>query len=84
MSFENYKDIFGKPNEGSHSHRIPGLDIATVDVIATVILSLIIYVLMGCSTTFSTVLVSMFLAGIIAHRIFGVKTKVDRVLFGEC
>lgn len=64
-----YKDIFGKPNEGVHSYRI--LDIAIVDVIATIIIGSI----------FNFNLFNLFLLGIISHRIFCVRTTVDKILF---
>ena len=35
--FSEYKDIFGKPNEGVHKHRILGL--ASVDLIGTAVIS---------------------------------------------
>ena len=69
FSLCKYKDIFGKPNEGVHSYRI--LDIAIVDVIATIIIGSI----------FNFNLFNLFLLGIISHRIFCVRTTVDKILF---
>ena len=72
-----YKDIFGKPNTGLHSFRI--LDIAIFDVLGGIIISVLI------SNTFKIPLlytiISYFILGIILHRLFCVRTTVDRLLF---
>jgi len=78
MSTCDYKDVFGKPNTGVHSYRL--FNIAIVDVVMTIIVGIIlskifhvnVYVLTFC----------LFLAGIILHRVFCVKTTVDVLLFG--
>lgn len=76
-----YKSIFGDPREGPHAHRIPLLDVATVDVVGTLVIAIIIYALVGHSLGYITL--GLFILGILAHRIFGVSTKIDRVLFGD-
>jgi F0F1-type ATP synthase assembly protein I len=72
-----YKDIFGKPKEGAHSYRIANL--AIVDIILTIIVGYFIaqYFNLNLSLTIFT----LFLIGIIAHRIFCVRTQVDKILF---
>lgn len=79
-----HKDIFGSPNEGVHAYRLFG--VAIVDVVLTIIASLIIsFFVLGfpiMSLWTLLVLACAFGAGIIAHRIFCVKTRVDRWLFG--
>ena len=72
-----YKDIFGRPREGAHAYRI--FDIAVVDVAATVILAFIIARLFGLS--FWKSLVTLFVIGIISHRVFCVRTTVDKWVF---
>ena len=76
MSLCKYKNMLGKPGEGVHSFRIFG--IAVVDVVLTIILAYLIsrvfklhfgYTLLGC-----------FILGIILHRIFCVRTTVDKLL----
>ena len=74
-----YKDIFGRPREGAHAYRI--FDIAVVDVAATVILAFIISRLFGLS--FWKSLVALFIIGILSHRAFCVRTKVDKLLFSN-
>lgn len=78
--FCQHKEIFGKPNEGSHAYRIPCLDVAAVDVIMTFVLGFIIYFATDLQC-FSHIMVVLFLISIIAHRLFCVRTKVDRCLF---
>jgi hypothetical protein len=75
----SYKDIFGRPREGAHAYRI--FDIAVVDVAATVILAFIISRLFGLS--FWKSLVALFIIGILSHRAFCVRTKVDKLLFSN-
>ena len=77
MSFCKYKDIFGKPNEGVHTYRI--FDFALVDIVGTIIGAYIIYKLTGYD--FNTILISLFIFGIIIHKIFCVKTKLNSFIF---
>tara|TARA_Y100000389_G_scaffold189814_1_gene213957 strand:+ start:3117 stop:3365 length:249 start_codon:yes stop_codon:yes gene_type:complete len=72
-----YSDIFGKVGKGVHSIRFLG--IAIVDVILTIIGSYIISYIFNIN--FIYVLVSLFILGIFLHRIFCVRTTVDKILF---
>ena len=72
-----YKDIFGRPREGAHSYRI--FDIAVVDVVATVIVAFFVAHVFSIALWKS--LVGLFLVGIISHRIFCVRTTVDKWIF---
>jgi uncharacterized membrane protein len=72
-----YKDIFGRPREGAHAYRI--FDIAVVDVVATVIVAFVIARVF--SVAFWKSLVGLFLIGIISHRVFCVRTTVDKWVF---
>lgn len=74
-----YKDIFGRPREGAHAYRL--FDIAIVDVAATIIVAFIISRIFG--VTFWKSLVALFLIGIISHRAFCVRTKVDKLVFAN-
>lgn len=69
--------IFGVEGKGVHSYRIA--NIAIVDVIATLILAYIISVSFNISYIYSAV--SMFILGIILHRVFCIRTTVDKALF---
>jgi hypothetical protein len=72
-----YKDIFGIPGEGLHKYRI--FNIAIVDVSLTIIISLLFSYIFNIN--FILTLIIFFLLGIILHRIFCVKTTVDKLLF---
>jgi len=76
--FRYFKDIFGKPNEGVHSHRFLG--IAIVDVISTIIGALIISYIFN--DNFFSILLLLFLIGIVLHRLFCVNTTINKFLFG--
>jgi hypothetical protein len=77
MDLCKYKDALGKPGKGVHSYRFMGLAIA--DVIMTVIGALLISILIKKS--FLLVLIILFILGIILHRLFCVRTTIDKLLF---
>jgi hypothetical protein len=78
--FCKYKNIFGAVGEGIHSYRI--WDIAIVDLLLTVLLAYIIYIFIP-HYTFIAILILLLTIGIICHRIFCVRTTVDKLLFPE-
>jgi hypothetical protein len=73
-----YSEIFGKVAEGVHSYRI--FNIAIVDVIMTVIGAFVLHFLYPKYSVLSFAIV-LFLLGIILHRVFCVRTTIDRLLF---
>jgi len=73
-----YKDIFGKVGEGVHSYRV--LNFAIVDVIVTIIGAYLISRV--TKQNFIIVLVLFFILGIILHKLFCVRTTVDKLIFG--
>jgi len=73
-----YKDIFGKVGEGAHSYRVA--NIAIVDVIMTIVAAFILHFLYPKYSVLSIAIV-LFLLGIILHRLFCVRTTIDRLLF---
>jgi hypothetical protein len=77
MNLCEYKDLLGKPNEGLHSYRI--FNVALVDVGLTVVLA----GLFSYAFDFSFILVFLLLLliSIPIHRIFCVRTTVDKLLF---
>lgn len=83
----SYKNIFGVPNTGLHSYRI--MNIAIVDVLATLILAFVIHQVilenwLGIHwISIWWIITICFLAGIIAHRLFCVRTTIDKLLFSE-
>ena len=72
-----YKDILGKPNQGVHSYRI--FNIAIVDVLLTILAAFILSIV--TEYKFIYTLIFMFVLGIISHRIFCVRTTIDKLLF---
>lgn len=74
-----YSDILGKPGTGIHQYRLFGL--AIVDVIFTFIGAYILYKIFK-KYSFWVYLISLFVLGIILHHLFGVKTTIEKVLFG--
>lgn len=73
-----YKNVLGKVNTGLHSYRI--LDIAVIDVILTVVLAYVVKLIFP-NKKFILILVVLFLLGIILHRLFCVRTTIDKLLF---
>ena len=77
MSLCAYSQLFGKVGEGAHSYRIA--NIAIIDVIMTIIGAAIISYTMNYK--FISVLLILFLLGIVLHRLFCVRTTIDKLLF---
>ena len=72
-----YKDSLGIPNKGIHSYRF--LNLAIMDVIMTIIAAMLISYFFKKSFIYvSTIL---FVLGIILHRLFCVRTTIDKLLF---
>jgi hypothetical protein len=79
MNLCKYKNIFGIPKQGVHSYRI--FNIAIVDVIMTILVGYIISCIY--KTPFIMTCIILFILGIILHRIFCVRTTVDKLLFSS-
>lgn len=81
MFFEDLKVFLNKklgvPNEGIHSYRI--FNIAYMDVIGTIIGAILLAWIMKWNYT--KTIIGTFFFGIIIHRIFDVRTTVDKLLF---
>ena len=72
-----YKNLFGNPHEGIHKHKI--FDISVMDSLMTVGVAYGIY--RYYNQDFKIILVILILLGIIIHRLFCVKTTIDKLLF---
>lgn len=72
-----YKDIFGKPGQGVHKYRI--FNIAIVDFALTVIAG--VFLAKYLKVNVWVMLAFLFLLGIVLHRLFCVRTTVDKYLF---
>jgi len=77
--FKEYRHIFGKEGEGVHSVRL--YNIAIIDVLLTIIFSIIISYTFNMNLIIT--LINMFLLAIISHYLFGVKTTINNYLFYE-
>ena len=72
-----YKNILGKPGEGIRKYRI--LDIAIFDTAVVIIIGFIISYFTGYNIWLT--LAVLFISGIIVHRMFCVRSGVDKLLF---
>jgi len=72
-----YKNLFGTPRTGLRKYRI--FDIALLDTVVTIICAYLIAWFFNW--TFWKVLVIVFISGIFAHRLFCVRTGLDKKLF---
>jgi len=88
MSLCKYKNVFGEPNTGIHSIRI--FNIAIFDVLSTILVGVLFHqfiivqwLQMSSSIKLWMVLVFLFALGIFLHRLFCVRTTVDKILFDE-
>ena len=75
--FCEYKNAFGKVGHGAHAYRL--FDFAIIDVIIMLIAAL-------CISKFSNkgfvpVVFMLFLSSILSHRVFCVRSTVDKTLF---
>jgi NhaP-type Na+/H+ or K+/H+ antiporter len=71
-----YKDSLGIPGQGFHTHF---LGIAILDVIGTIILAEILAHVFNWNIYLT--LIAVFLTGIVLHRMFCVRTTLDKILF---
>jgi hypothetical protein len=77
MDLCKYKNILGEPGKGIHSYRLFGVAIA--DVTMTVIAAALVSYFLKYS--FILTLITLFILGIVLHKIFCVKTTIDKLLF---
>jgi len=72
-----YKNILGEVGKGIHSYRI--LDFAVMDILQTILLGVFLAWITKISVYYT--IPGSFLLGIIAHRLFCVRTTIDKLLF---
>jgi len=77
--FCKYKDSLGKPGEGLHSYRV--FNLSVLDILFTFLLAKFVQYYIMEDTEFIIVLIYCFIVGIIVHRIFCVRTTIDKLLF---
>ena len=71
--------MFGKLGEGIHSYRIG--NVAVLDIGVTCIMAYLIKHFFFPKYHYLYVLVAFFLLGICMHRLFCVRTTIDKMLF---
>ena len=78
-----YRNALGVPGKGAHSIRLGGVavggGVAVVDVLLTIVGAYIIAYF--AHTSFAWTAAGLFLLGIILHRLFCVRTTIDKLLF---
>jgi hypothetical protein len=79
MNLCKYKNAFGIVGKGIHSYRI--LDIAILDVFVTLFAAFLISYFFKISFLYTSIF--LFILGIIVHRLFCVRTTVDKILFPD-
>ena len=77
MQLCSFKNSLGKPGQGIHSYRLFG--VAIVDVILTILGAMLIAYF--SKYDFYKILIVLFILGIILHRLFCVRTTIDKLLF---
>ena len=79
MSFDlcKYRDLFGKPSHGIHSYRM--FDFAVLDIAVVVVFGILIAY--WAKYPLWITLAVLFISGIVIHRLFCVRTTVDKLLF---
>jgi ABC-type transport system involved in multi-copper enzyme maturation permease subunit len=77
--FTKAKNMFGPPRWGVHKYRI--FNISLVDLALALFLGYIFNIYLFPEWNYLIVMVGTFLLGIFLHRLFGVKTTIDRLLF---
>lgn len=75
----NYSELFGKPNEGLRQYRILGITL--FDTTIVIIIGFMISYFSKISIY--TVLIVLFISGIISHRLFCVRSGIDKLLFHD-
>lgn len=74
-----YKNLFGEPNTGLHRYRL--FNIALVDLGLTVLAAWLISWFFRVN--FWITLLVLLVLGVVAHRVFCVRTTVDKLLFRQ-
>lgn len=74
MNLCKWKDIFGKPKEGMHKHRIFGM--AAVDLVATILLAYVISLSVP-RWNFFIILAVLLALSVVVHKMFCVKTTLS-------
>ena len=73
----DYKDIFGKTNEGIHSYKI--FNVAIMDLLGTIIGAYVIHLFIP-RYSFIFILIILLILGIVLHNLFCVHTTLNKLV----
>lgn len=76
---KDFSTVLGEPGKGIHKHFF---GIAIADVLFTIVAAFLLHRFYPKYSLWNYLIV-LFVLGIISHRFFGVKTTVDKLLFGN-
>ena len=76
-----YKNLIGEPKQGIHSIRV--MDIAIMDVVISLLGAYLLSILLPYKHAFLYAIFIVFGLGIVLHRLFCVRTTVDKWLFTD-
>jgi len=76
MGLCKYKDSLGVPGKGTHTHF---MGVAWRDVVATIIGGIILSFIFNWNMLYTVL--GVFILGIVLHRLFCVRTTIDKLLF---
>lgn len=77
MNLCKYKDALGIPKQGVHSFRI--FNFAVFDILATLVAAYIFSYVYKIKFVYTSI--ALFTLGIILHRLFCVRTTLDKIIF---
>ena len=77
MSLCKYKDALGIPGKGIHSYRV--FDLAIADIGMTFLAAILLSYFFKISLLYTSIF--LFTLGIILHRLFCVRTTIDKLLW---
>ena len=72
-----YKNLFGPPGQGIHAFKIYGISIW--DTLITLICA--IFIAWVAKWSYVYTIIGVFISGVVIHRLFCVRTGVDKILF---
>jgi hypothetical protein len=81
MDLCQYADIFGKPNQGVHSTRIPIFNIALVDTVLTIVIVYFLVEYFDQKEYFYHYIVLAIFLSVIIHKLFCVDTTLTKFVF---
>lgn len=79
---DDVRTIVGEPNTGIHTFRL--FNIAIIDVVLTIITAIVISYIIKKRIDIVNIFIMLgvlLVLGIVSHRLFNVRTTIDKILF---